>query len=399
MEKTIDKFDLVTVVILSLIFLLVATWNLGINDAPVTTWYASEGQSFYMDLGIFKKVDALYVLLKQGVMSFTVHTGYPGNWDNEIEVSFDDYNEYYKWKEIDVNVETRFIRFVFRQSYGEISEIMVWGEDGQRIVAEEIIDENGQDATLGNLIDEQEKVDLPITYMARTYFDEVYYVRTAEDYLAHRYPYEWTHPPLGKIIIIAGILVFGFNPFGWRIMGVIFATLMIPVIYFLGKKLFGTWIGAFTSAFLLVFDFMHFTMGRMATVDTYAVFFSITSHLFFFKYLQNVQKNGWETSARPLFLAFVFFSLGFATKWYVMYGFLGEIFLLLALRFKDFLKLKNGWSTKFKFLFGRPLLTLLGFILVAIAIYFLIYIPDMIAGRTLKDVWNLQWAMYKYHST
>ena len=86
-------------------------------------------------------------------------------------------------------------------------------------------------------------------------------------------------------------------------MGVIFATLMIPMIYILGKKLFGTWIGGFASAFLLAFDFMHFTMARMATVDTYLVFFSLTSQLFFLIYLKNVLKNGWKAPVQPLFFA------------------------------------------------------------------------------------------------
>ena len=44
-------------------------------------------------------------------------------------------------------------------------------------------------------------------------------------------------------------------------------------MFLLGKKLFGTWIGGFSSAFLLSFDFMHFTMARIGTVDTYVVFF------------------------------------------------------------------------------------------------------------------------------
>ena len=161
--------------------------------------------------------------------------------------------------------------------------------------------------------------------MQNTYFDEIYFVRTAQQYLHLQLPYEWTHPPLGKLIQASGILVFGFNPFGWRIMGVIFATLMIPLIYLLGKKMFGTWIGGFTAAFLLTFDFMHFTMARMGTADTYVVFFSLASQLFFLIYLKNVLDKGWKTSIVPLFLAVTFAALGFSTKWLVLFGFLGAI--------------------------------------------------------------------------
>ena len=41
------------------------------------------------------------------------------------------------------------------------------------------------------------------------YFDEVYHARTAFELLAHREPYEWTHPHLAKEIMALGILGFG----------------------------------------------------------------------------------------------------------------------------------------------------------------------------------------------
>jgi dolichyl-phosphate-mannose--protein O-mannosyl transferase len=182
-------------------------------------------------------------------------------------------------------------------------------------------------------------------------------------------------------------------------MGVLFAMLMIPVMYFLGKKLFGTWIGAFASAFLLTFDFMHFTMGRMGTADTYVVFFSLLSQLFFLIYFLNVVKNGWKTSVLPLFLTALFFALGFSTKWVVLYGFVGMLALLVALRIKDVAKLKESLANRYVAFFDHPFLLLLGFLAMAVFIYFLTYIPDMLAGRTLLDVINLQFGMYQYHST
>jgi dolichyl-phosphate-mannose--protein O-mannosyl transferase len=182
-------------------------------------------------------------------------------------------------------------------------------------------------------------------------------------------------------------------------MGVLFAMLMIPVMYFLGKKLFGTWIGAFASAFLLTFDFMHFTMGRMGTADTYVVFFSLLSQLFFLIYFMNVVKNGWKTSVLPLFFAVLFFALGFSTKWVVLYGFVGMLALLVALRIKDVAKLKESLANRYVAFFDYPFLLLLGFLAMAVFIYFLTYIPEMLAGRTLLDVINLQFGMYNYHST
>jgi dolichyl-phosphate-mannose-protein mannosyltransferase len=252
---------------------------------------------------------------------------------------------------------------------------------------------------LSVLTDEQNTVEYPATYMTQTYFDEIYYVKSAEQYLHLQVPYEWTHPPLGKLIIAAGISIFGFNPFGWRIMGVIAATLMIPLIYLLGKKLFGTWIGGFAAAFLLAFDFMHFTMARMATVDTYVVLFSLASQLFFLIYLKNVLKDGWQTPVQPLFLAVLFFALGFSTKWLVLYGFAAQLVILAALRLREVSKLKKGLSDKLYVFTNHPFSVLLGFLLVAVLVYFLTYIPDVLAGRSVGNLIGLQGGMFEYHAT
>jgi dolichyl-phosphate-mannose--protein O-mannosyl transferase len=394
----IEKRDLASIAILSLTFLLISTWNLGMNSVPLTTWTPTEGKSFYIDFGESKNISAVYFLIKNGEVNLKVYIGHPENWSEEITDYRRDYH-YYSWKNIPLNIETRFVRFVFGFSYGEIAEMAALSGQGEKIVIRTIKNENGADEELMNLVDEQEKVECPPTYMSETYFDEIYYVRAAEDYVNLRDPYEWTHPPLGKLIITAAVLAFGYNPFGWRIMGVTFATLMIPVIYLFGKKMFGTWIGAFASAFLLMFDFMHFTMGRIATVDTFVVFFSLTSHFFFFVYFQEVLKKGWSASILTLFLAVLFFALGFSTKWYTLYGFVGQIFLLLLLRVKTILAVKEGWIIRVKTFFSRPFVVFLGFLVCAAAIYFLTFVPHMVIGHTLKDIYELQISMYTYHST
>ena len=54
------------------------------------------------------------------------------------------------------------------------------------------------------------------TYYNSTYFDEIYHARTAYEQLRGVYPYEVSHPPLGKEILSLGIVLFGMMPFGWR---------------------------------------------------------------------------------------------------------------------------------------------------------------------------------------
>jgi len=396
----IDKRDLLTFTVLSTVFFSIATWNLGMTQTPLTTWQATENRSFYIDLGGFESVNSVYFLVKIGSANVTVYAGSPGNWSyiGMLKIPRSRALSYYRWNDFKINRETRYVRFDFQQDSIEIAEMAVLSLDNQRVAIDAVTGEITSDPNLSNLIDEQGLVQCPPTYMSETYFDEIFYVRTAENYLNLQSPYSWSHPPLGKLIIASGISIFGYNPFGWRIIGVAFATLMIPLIYVIGKELFGTWIGALASAFLLTFDFMNFAMGRMATVDVYVAFFSLASQLFLLIYVKSVLKNGWKTSLLPLFLAVLLFALGFSTKWTVLFGFLGQLSILLVLRLREVINLKDGLPAKIKVFFARPFFMLFGFLVLAVCVYFLTYIPSMLAGRSLADVFNLQGSMFAYHS-
>jgi dolichyl-phosphate-mannose-protein mannosyltransferase len=394
----LNKRDLLSIVVLSIVFFSLAFWNLGLTQTPTTTWQTTENETFYIDLGESANVGTIYFLVKNGAANVQVYTGSPDNWSNNRSLAISD--SYYSWSEVSVESNTRYVRFEFEPgSSVEVAEVAVLSSDNQRIIITAINSEGASNPNLSKLIDEQNNVQLPPTYMGETFFDEIYFVKSAEQYLNLQVPYEWTHPPLGKLIIASGITIFGFNPFGWRIMGVIFATLMIPLMYILGKKLFETWIGGFASAFLLTFDFMHFTMARMATVDTYLVFFTLASQLFFLIYLKDVLKNGWNAPVLPLFLAILFFAFGFSTKWLVLYGFAAQLAILAVLRLKEVSKLKKGLSDKIYAFTDHPFSAILGFLLVAVFVYLLTYIPDMLAGRSLLEVFGLQGGMYNYHAT
>jgi dolichyl-phosphate-mannose-protein mannosyltransferase len=405
----LDKRDWLTIAVLSIVFFSLAVWNLGMTQTPVTAEQFSSGQGFVIDLGSVNNVKSVVLLVEDGSFNLTVSVGSPDNWQVISTNVLYPYNQakqtwsvdYYKWYEVPIQQSARYMKFAFNpaSSSAVITELSVISTSDQQISVLSVNSLDSGNQSLPALIDEQDLVQYPATYMTQTYFDEIYFVRSAQQYLHLQLPYEWTHPPLGKLIIASGITVFGFSPFGWRIMGVIFATLMIPLIYVLGKKLFETWIGALASAFLLTFDFMHFTMARMGTADTYVVFFSLASQLFFLIYLKNVLKSGWKTPVQPLFLSILFFALGFSTKWLVLYGFAGMLAILAVIRLKEVLKLKKSLSDKIYEFTDHPFSAIVEFLLLAVLVYFLIYIPDMLAGRSVIDVLGLQGSMYNYHAT
>ena len=182
-------------------------------------------------------------------------------------------------------------------------------------------------AELPALCDEPDTVPARQELENSTYFDEIYHARTAWEHLHSLWPYEISHPPLGKELMSLGILLFGMNPFGWRFMGTLFGALMLPVMYVFLKKLFGgRWVPALGT---LVFasDFMHFTQTRIATIDTYGVFFILLMYLFFYCWLS-------DGSRWALALSGLSFGLGAASKWTAVYAGagLGLLWLLHWLR-------------------------------------------------------------------
>jgi dolichyl-phosphate-mannose--protein O-mannosyl transferase len=130
-----------------------------------------------------------------------------------------------------------------------------------------------------------------MTYLNSTYFDEIYHARTAFENIHNVYPYEITHPPLGKLILSLGIRMFGMTPFGWRFMGTLVGVLMLPVFYLIAKGLFKRTSIAFCTTTLFAFDFMHFTQTRIATIDVYAVFFILFMYLFMWRYVTSAMRR------------------------------------------------------------------------------------------------------------
>ena len=92
-------------------------------------------------------------------------------------------------------------------------------------------------SAMTKLFDEQELAQAWRTYENGTYFDEIYFPRTAYEHINGLKIYETTHPPLGKTLISLGIRIFGMNPFGWRFMGTLMGVLLVPIIYLLALKL------------------------------------------------------------------------------------------------------------------------------------------------------------------
>ncbi|MDX1509806.1 MAG: phospholipid carrier-dependent glycosyltransferase, partial [Nitriliruptorales bacterium] len=109
----------------------------------------------------------------------------------------------------------------------------------------------------------------------RIYFDEVYYVNDAQDILNRGVEDGFVvHPPLGKVIISVGMLLFGQeNPFGWRFMGAVAGALTVMLAFLIGRRLFRRDGPALMAALLLAADGLFFAQARIAMLDIHLAFF------------------------------------------------------------------------------------------------------------------------------
>lgn len=103
-------------------------------------------------------------------------------------------------------------------------------------------------------------------------------------------------------------------------MGTLFGVCMLPILYVFLKNLFGRTAVAACGTCLFAFDFMHLTQTRIATIDTYGVFFILLMYFFLYRYLTLPAGTPFRRGALPLFLSGLFWGIGAASKWTVIYG-------------------------------------------------------------------------------
>jgi len=264
------------------------------------------------------------------------------------------------------------------------------------------------------LIDEQVTVPESPSYLNSTYFDEIYHARTAYEHQNGMATYEWTHPPLGKVLMMFGIEIFGMNPFGWRFMGVLMGVLMLPVIYLMAKQL-GASTGVSTLAMVLLsLDSMHFTQTRIATIDSYAVFWIMLMYLFMFRYAKMSfnRQPLWKTLI-PLALCGITMGISWATKWIGLYASVG----LAVIFFWSFIKryfehrdMLDSISDSYVYrdevrsYWIKALITtavcIVCFIIIPVLIYYFSYYWHMQAegGLTVQKVFELQEKILNYHA-
>jgi dolichyl-phosphate-mannose-protein mannosyltransferase len=115
-------------------------------------------------------------------------------------------------------------------------------------------------------------------------FDEVHFVAQARHYLRSE-PFLDPHPPLAKLVIAVGIMIFGDHPWSWRIGNAIIGTALVGLTYLIGLRMFRSRLAASIAAFCIACDGMFLVDSRIAVIDIVYVTMAALSYYFLFCFI------------------------------------------------------------------------------------------------------------------
>ncbi|MDR1101770.1 MAG: phospholipid carrier-dependent glycosyltransferase [Clostridiales bacterium] len=406
--KDLLKKPQTPLVILALIvvaYAIVTFTNLGDLHAPQTFVSTTASQRIVLDLGDNYDISRINLYVGIGDARYTFEDSYDGATWHSISTTYDekgnstneatikaDYANFFAWHVARVDTSGRYLRVTAWEADAMLGEVAVYGPDGQIPIVS---------STQPEVADEQQYAQRSKTDKNSTYFDEIYHARTAYEIL-HEIPiYETTHPPLGKLLISIGIWIFGMVPFGWRFMGALAGVIMLPVLYLIAKKLFNDAYIALLATGLLALDFMHFSLTRISTIDSYPVLFILLTFLFLIDYIKRTLSPEFDfwSRVKPLLWSGIFFGLGCASKWITLYAAFGILALIILTWVRSGGKRASVTSKEIMKHFYVCCVT---FIVIPAIVYFMAYIPQMRYSLNnespIKYVVQSQKYMYKYHS-
>lgn len=305
----------------------------------------------------------------------------------------------YCWNPVEIHYRTYELGIVSMDESAEVLEIVLLDPDGNPILPS-----NADDYP--EAFDEQELFPADTTYEYQSMFDEVYHARTANEIVEGRTIYETTHPPLGKWWMSLGIRVFGMTPFGWRCVCALFGILMVPVSYaFMRKISRSTWIASF-AALLIVFDFMHFTLSRIGTIDVIVGFFILLTFYLMYLVLDDLKMGcSWKTVCLMI-LNGMAAGAAMASKWTGVYACAGIAVLFFTFLFQEYgtaaARTRKGMSGQaaISYLVGLSVICIAAYLLIPAVIYvasYLSYGNGMGNGNIFQTMWENQQHMLHYH--
>ena len=376
-----------------IVYGMLSFFHLGSIESPQTFWQAEQSQEqIILDLG--REVQVSYLRELSGARFGTYEIAISKDNISYLNIGKLEQSKVFAWEDVEINESFRYLKMIRGEEVGAIGEIALYDQEGQKLPVV------GRDPISSLLVDEQDTIPEQISYMNTTYFDEIYHARTAYEYIHGMEIYEWTHPPLGKLIMTIPIQILGMTPFAYRVMGNIAGLLMLIVIYIFAKRMFKKSEYALLAMITFAADGMHFVQTRIGTVDSYLVLFIMLAYLFMYQYICCDSDREEVKMHLNLLGSGFFLGCAIATKWNGAYTAIG----LALLFFINYFSRNDRMSFSSKWRHHRVRIILgcfIYFVFIPIMIYVLSYIPDMRIDPevgTLNGFYKLQMKMYHYHA-
>jgi len=296
------------------IFFSYSFYNLGATYIPKSYHLYKKNQIINLELNNSSDLDKIcYFYGINRNLKLNIEIKKNAKWQKVLETNPNVLSFQWQCKKINIkNVKN--MRFISKKGFAELRELRLFHKNTLIPYF-----------TLNNKINDEQYIKTTKKYLYNMIFDETYVPLTSYEIINGIYPlYENTHPLLGEQIIAISIKLFGMNPFGWRFASVIFGAFFIIVIYYFSLYLFNNTLYAFTSAYLMLYSFMHFTLSRVGLIDTFGAFFTLCSFWLLLIFIKK-QKLIW------LFLSSVFYGLASSVKWVAALSALGYIAIAIYL--------------------------------------------------------------------
>lgn len=407
----LKRIDFVIILVITLVYSCFALYDLGDRKAPATTYDMTYKQTIELNFGSEIPSTLSYYIAPWHDRTFALE-GKRDARDEWISLGEINLKNVFTWQNADIQAGVPFLRLTLRDSQASILE-MTFSDAAGNVITPVNADQYAA------LFDEAYLRPEVSTFRNSMYFDEIYHGRTAYEFLHGLTTYENTHPPLGKVFISLGVLIFGMNPFGWRIIGTLFGIAMVPFVYLFARRIAESTPVAALACVMFTFDFMHFSQTRLATIDVYITFFVILMYYFMYQYskLSFYDTPLWKTLL-PLGACGVSMGLGIACKWTGVYAGAGLALIFfgtLFRRYREYCQAKKAPSKTTAGIRHRDIIErfipdtrktilfcMVFFVAIPAVIYLLSYLPfvDYTEGRGLVSrMLHNQETMYKYHST
>lgn len=231
---------------------------------------------------------------------------------------------------------------------------------------------------------------------AQHYFDEVYHGYTAQVYVQgdskaydpwasppKGFAYEWTHPPLAKVLMAAFLAVFGDKFFWMRFGSALFGTASVLLTGLIAFRYLKSIPVAVLAMTFLSLETLHFAQSRIAMNDSYFVFFML---LTFLVYLRMRETKG--IAPKHVVVTGLVAGLALGTKWTGFYV-IGIIGLDQVIRW---------WRTRKHAAFSDYLARAFIFLTAAGVGYLFTFVHYFSLGFNWEQFKELQRQMWWYHN-